>query len=116
MMTQFHVMALAARAELRLELGELALARQDIAAASRAMRPSNGFQDGEATVRLIENRVLERMHDVAAAAEATRTACARLRERAQRIAELTVADQAFLSKPDHVATFEFERRFAGTGS
>jgi tetratricopeptide (TPR) repeat protein len=104
--TQFHAMALVARAQIRLASGDVAGAREDVAQARRDIRPNDGIQDGEADARLTEIDVLLAGDDRDGARAAAVAAANRLRERAARLVEPWRG--MFLAKPDHVATFAHE--------
>lgn len=100
--TDWHAAALASRARLHLQRGELAEARRTASHAKATVRLQDGFQDGEAFVRLVELEVLEASGDRAALREAADAAIARLELRAARLVEPW--RERWLAKPDHVAT------------
>ena len=84
--TEYRSYALATQAKIAIAAGDIALARAAITEARRIVRPQNGFQEGEAFVRLCEIEVLEASGDPAVA-EATAIAIGRLDARAARIDE-----------------------------
>ena len=99
---QFHAVGLATRARVHVRTGDLEAARADIAGALRIALPNEGFEDGEATIRLAHAEVLAASGDDAAARDALAAAADRLLARAARIAEPWRT--RFLRKRDHADT------------
>jgi hypothetical protein len=68
----------------------------------RALTPRDGFEEGESAVRLAEIEALAAAGEHDAAREATRTAVARIEQRAARIDEAWRA--TWLARPENAAT------------
>jgi serine/threonine protein kinase/tetratricopeptide (TPR) repeat protein len=99
---EYHSITHAIRARAYLRRGDLALAKEDAAAARRLMAPQDGIQSGETTVRLVEVEVLEACGEAELAAARLNEALARIDARAARIVEPWRA--SFLTLPDTAAT------------
>jgi tetratricopeptide (TPR) repeat protein len=100
----------ATRARLHLARGAPEAARADAARAFAALRPQDGFEEGECYIRLAEIDALEAAGDLPAARRAAALARERLEERAARLVEPWRA--RFLARAGHVAILSHRMRAA----